>query len=331
MRAFLSLWLLVLALGAASPAKAEGRIRIAAQYGIAFLPLYVVQDQRLIERHARAQGLDVSVEWVKVGGGSAANDAPLSGSVDITSGGIGPALTIWDRTRGSLDVKAVAALGCQPLLLVTNNPQVRSIKDLTQGDKVALPAVGISVHARTLQIAAEQAFGPGRHEAIDTLTVSLPHPDAATALLSGSKQITAHFSNAPFSYRELRDPSIRTILSSYDVLGGPATGSLIYTTSPFRAENPKTYRAFVAAVSEATAWIRSNKAAAAETYIRVEQSKLSQEDVLAVISDKDFEFTTTPRQTFKYAEFMARIRAIRKKPESWRDYFFDDLDDKSGS
>ncbi|MEA1834951.1 ABC transporter substrate-binding protein [Methylobacterium durans] len=331
MRAFLGLWFLIVALGATVPALAEGRIRIAAQYGIAFLPLYVVQDQQLIEKHARSQGVDISVDWVKVGGGSAANDALLSGSVDVTSGGIGPALTIWDRTRGSLDVKAVAALGCQPLLLVTNNPQVRSIKDLTPGDKIALPAVGISVHARTLQIAAEQAFGPGKHEALDALTISLPHPDAATALLSGSKQITAHFSNAPFSYRELRDPNIRTILSSYDVLGGPATGSLIYTTSKFRADNPKTYRAFVAAVAEATTWIRNNKAAAAETYIRIEQSKLSQEEVQAVIGDKDFEFTTTPRQTFKYAEFMARIRAIRRKPDTWRDYFFDDFYDQSGS
>src|SRR5882724_5557279 len=82
-------------------AHAEGGLRIAEQFGIAFLPLHVIRDQQLIEKHARNRGLPVVTEWSKLSGGASMNDALLSGSIDIAIGGIGPILTIWDRTKGN--------------------------------------------------------------------------------------------------------------------------------------------------------------------------------------------------------------------------------------
>ena len=79
----LALVLAVLALASPSPAQAEGRIRIAEQYGIVYLLLNVARDQQLIEKHGKAEGVDISVEWAKLSGGSAVNDALLSGAVDI--------------------------------------------------------------------------------------------------------------------------------------------------------------------------------------------------------------------------------------------------------
>ncbi|RLM24629.1 ABC transporter substrate-binding protein [Brenneria goodwinii] len=55
----------------ASLAWAEGRIRIAYQFGINELMLHVAKDQRLIEKRGEAQGLKIDVEWVQLAGGAA--------------------------------------------------------------------------------------------------------------------------------------------------------------------------------------------------------------------------------------------------------------------
>lgn len=319
------------AIGLAVSAAAEGRIRIAEQFGIAFLPLHVIRDQQLIEKEGKAQGIDITVEWAKLSGGASMNDGLLSGSIDVAAAGIGPVLIIWDRTRGAADVKAIAALGSLPSFLVTRNPAAKSLKDFTKADKIALPAVGVSVQAKTLQIAAEKEFGGGRHAALDDITVSLAHPDATAALLSGSTEITAHFSNPPFQYQELKNGNVHLVLSSYDVLGGRATSNIVYGTAKFRSDNPKTYAAFLAALKQAVAWINANKVAAAETYIRVEKSKLDIDLVRSIVEDPEVLYTLAPERTFPYAEFLARTGGIKSKVASWKDYFFPDIYDLAGN
>jgi NitT/TauT family transport system substrate-binding protein len=317
--------------GFGTPARAEGRIRIAEQFGIAFLPLHVIRDQHLIEKHGHAQGPDIAVEWAKLSGGASMNDALLSGSVDISTGGIGPVLTAWDRTKGNADVRAIAALGSLPSFLVTRNPNIKSLKDFTILDKIALPAVGVSLQARTLQIAAEKEFGPGEHNKLDGITVTLPHPDATAALLSGATEITAHFSNPPFQYQALESPNVHRVLSSYDVLGGPATSNIAYTTAKFRSDNPRTYAAFLAALEEAIVWINADKPAAAETYIRVERSRLDPKLIRTIVENPEVRFTLSPERTFVFADFLARTRAIKGKAQSWKDYFFPDIYDLPGN
>lgn len=151
----------VLALAAVSAAAVlpqahakEGQLRIAQQFGIVYLLLNVAQDQQLIEKHGKAQGLDIKVDFLRLSGGPAINDALLTGEVDIAGAGVGPLFTIWDRTKGRQNVKGVASLGNFPYLLVSNNPAVKSIADFTDQDRIALPAVGVSVQSRILQMAS---------------------------------------------------------------------------------------------------------------------------------------------------------------------------------
>jgi NitT/TauT family transport system substrate-binding protein len=208
--------LAVVALSAvALGARAEvAELKVAQQYGISYLPLMIMEEQKLIEKHAKAAGVDVSVGWAKFAGGNVMNDALLSGSLHFASGGVGPLITLWSRTKGNLDVKAVAAINSMPLFLNTRNPNVKSLKDFTEKDKIALPAVKVSIQAVTLQMAAEKAFGEGQHGRLDAYTVSLSHPDAQTALLSGASEINAHFSSPPFQYQQLEKPGIRTVVNS---------------------------------------------------------------------------------------------------------------------
>src|SRR5215813_287566 len=249
-------------IASATPARAEmSEIKVAKQYGISYLPLMIMEDQKLIEKQAKAQGVDVAVSWATFAGGNVMNDAMLSNSLQFASGGVGPFVTLWARTRGNLDVRAVAAINSMPLYLVTRNPNVKTIKDLTDKDRIGLPAVKISVQAISLQMAAEQAFGPGQQNRLDPLTVTMSHPDAMQALLFGQSEVNAHFGSPPFQYQELSKPGMHRVLNNYDVMGGAVTFNLVWTSAKFRAENQKLYAAFIKALDEAEAMINRDKRA----------------------------------------------------------------------
>jgi NitT/TauT family transport system substrate-binding protein len=323
--------LLIFTLSAGGESHAEGQLRIVAQFGTIYLPLYVVRDQNLIEKHGKELGIDIKVDWTKLSGGPAIYDALLSGSVDVGAAGVGPVIALWDRTKGSADVKAFAALGEQPNYLVTNNPDIKTLRDFGKADRIAVPAVLVSQQSRLLQIAAEKEFGEGKYNVLDDQTISLPHPDATAALLSGSSAVTAHFSNPPFQEQELQSSRIHKVLSSYDIMGGPITPTLLFATSKFRAANPKTFKALFDAMKEASDWIETHTAEAAAIYIRTERSKLDPAFVRSVIDNKDVNFTIVPHGTFRYTEFLAKIGAIRNTPASWKDYTFEELHDLPGS
>lgn len=306
-------------------------IHVSRQYGISYLPLMIMEDQKLIEKHAKASGIDVKVDWSKFASGAVMNDALLSGNLQFASGGVAPFTTLWAKTRSNLDVKAVAAINSMPLYLVTNNPKVKTLKDFTDKDKIALPAVKVSIQAVTLQMAAEKAFGAGQEHKLDHLTVSMSHPDGETALLSGKSEVTAHLSSPPFQYQELEHKGMHRVLNSYDVLGGPATFNVVWTTAKFHDENPKVYAAFVAALDEATAQINGNKRAAAETYLRISKDKDSLDDILKMLNDPEIKYTTTPNNVMKYVDFMHKIGSIKVKPDSWKDMFFPNAQKLSGS
>jgi sulfonate transport system substrate-binding protein len=305
------------------PARAEmAEINVAQQYGISYLPLMLMEEQKLIEKHAKAAGVDVKVGWARFAGGNVMNDALLSGNLQFASGGVGPLLTLWSRTRGNLDVKAVAAINSMPLYLNTRNPNIKTLKDFTDKDRIALPAVKVSIQAVTLQMAAEKTFGDGQANKLDPLTVTMSHPDAQTALLSGQSEITAHFGSPPFQYQQLEKPGIRTVVNSYEVLGGPATFNTVWTTSKFRNDNPKLYDAFAKALDEAIAQINRDKRAAAEAYLRISKDKDNVDNILKMLNDPNIVYTTTPQNVMKYVEFMLKTGAIKVKPDSWKDLFF---------
>jgi len=320
--------------GAGAPARAEvTELRVAQQPGISYLSLLVMQDRKLVEKHAKAAGLDeLKVTWSTFAGGNVMNDALLSGVLHFASGGVGPMVTMWARTQKNLKVKAVSAINSMPLYLTTRNPAVKTIKDFTPKDKIALPAVRVSIQAVTLQMAAEQAFGEGQQNRLDPLTVSLSHPDAMTAMLSRSGEVTAHFTSPPFQEAELREPDVHRVLSSYEVLGGPATFNLVWTTQKFHDENPKVYGAFLAALQEATDLINQDKKQAAREYLRISGDKRnSLEDIVKLLENPEIVYTLTPNNVMKYVDFMHKVGSIKVRPDSWKDMFFPNAHGLSGS
>jgi NitT/TauT family transport system substrate-binding protein len=306
----------------ACEAHAEGKISIAQQFGIGYLILDVVQDQHLIEKYGKQEGLDIKVEWRTISGATGMNEALLAGALDVVSAGVPPMLTVWDRTRGRQNVKAVAALGSMPNYLLTNNPAIKTLKDFTDKDRIAVPAAGVGFQSRTLQIATAKLFGDSDYKRFDNISVSLPHPDATAALIAGHTEVDAHYSSPPFQYQALEHPNVHKVLSSYDTLGGHATFNVLYTTQKFHDENPKTYRAFYNALAEAARLINSDKNAAAEIYIRVEHSSLPLALVQKIVNDPEIEFTISPQRSFVYASELNRLGVLKNSATSWKDYFF---------
>jgi NitT/TauT family transport system substrate-binding protein len=311
---------------------AEGQLRIAQQFGVVYLLLNVAQEQKLIEKHGKAAGVDIKVEFLKLSGGSAVNDALLSGNIDIAGAGVGPLFTLWDRTKGRQNVKGVASLGNFPYYLVSNNPAVKTIADFNDKDRIALPAVGVSVQSRVLQMASAKLWGDKEFNRLDKIQVALPHPDAAAAIIKGGTEITAHFGNPPFQDQELAgNPQAKIVLNSYDVLGGPASATVLYATEKFRSESPKTYKAFVDALDEAAKFIAANPEKAADIYLKVAGGNTDRELLLKIIKNPEVQFKVRPENTLGLGQFLHRVGAIKNRPESIKDYFFDDAHSASGN
>ena len=160
----------------------------------------------------------------------------------------------------------------QPAFLNTRNPNIKSMRDFTDNDRIALPAPKVSVQAIMLQMIAEKTLG--KFDALDKLTVGMSHPDGTAAMLSGKLEITSHFTSAPFQYQQLETPAIRKVLSSYDATDGPNTFSVVAATARWRDANPQAYQAVLAAIDEANAFIAKNPREAAEIFVKLESTKL---------------------------------------------------------
>ena len=318
---------------AAGTAVAEvDELKMMSQYGIGYMQLTIMKNDKLVEKHLAKQGLpDTKVTWARMGAGAAANDALLSGGLHFAAGGTGPAIILWDRTRANLKVHCVAALSSMPNLLVTRNPAVKSIKDFGEKDRIAMAGAGSSVQTTYLQMAAAKEFGIDNYKKLNPLMVNLPHPEGLRALLSGSGDVTSQFTSPPFQNTALENPQIKTVLNSYDVMGGPNTFLVVWATNKFREENPKTYRAVLDAMKEATDSINADKKRAAEIYVKEGGGKESAEKLLKIMDDPQIHYTMAPERILPFAQFMHQVGTIKNKPESWKDLFFPEVHHLPGS
>jgi NitT/TauT family transport system substrate-binding protein len=313
---------LILAWGLAASAQAEvSEIRISKQYGLPYLSVVVMEQNQLIEKQAKAMGLgDVKVTWATIGSGGTSTDSLLAGNLDFVTSGVSNMMLLWSRTGGQ--VKALAATAAVPLVMVTRNPNVKTIADLSEKDKIAVPTVKVSMQSTILGIAAERLFGEAARGKYDPLTVAMSHPDATVYLLSGGGELTTHFSAPPYQYQALKAPGVREILNSTEVMGGPATITVLFGTTKFHDANPKTIAAMNAALTEAMDFIAKDKRAACELYLKASKEKLTVDELVEMISKPGFAFTVAPNGVMKYAEQMYKTGVIKTLPASWKDAFF---------
>jgi NitT/TauT family transport system substrate-binding protein len=314
---------------AQSPARP---VRLSHGYGIHYLPLMIIRDRMLLEKHAARLGIrPLDVQWRTLDGGSTINDAMLSGALDIAGTGAPGFITLWAKARGgSSAVVGVSALGNGALWLNTRRPELKTLADIGMQDRIAVPGIKTSFAAVVLQIACAQAFGIDHYSKLDVLTVGLPHPEAMAALTSGRTEITCHFASPPFSNQELTFPGIHRIISTADMLG-PITVDVVYAPRRFVDTHPGIMQAFIAAKDEADAMIANDKAAATESFQRVSGLKMQATMIRQMLDDPETSFTTAPSGVTKYSDFLFRANLIKVQPASWKDMFMPQIHDRSGS
>lgn len=316
---------------AALPARAETtEVRFARNVGLGYLPLYIMQAQKLVETQARAAGLgDVKAIYRIVPGPGPINDLLISSGVDFGVAGVQGMIIAWDKTRGHIGIKGLAPIGTNPAYLNTNDATVHTLRDFTDRDRIALPTVKVSSQAYALEYAAKHLYGASQFDHFDHLTVSLGHPIALAALLSGSGGITAHYATEPYARVELENPKIHTVTSDEEIYGRRLTSTAIWTTTRFHDANPRLCRAVLAALEQADAFIAAHPDEAARIFLSVDGGHYGLPLIRKALSG--LSYSTSPQGVRMQAGYMKEVGAIGTAPPRWQDLFFGDMRDRPGS
>jgi NitT/TauT family transport system substrate-binding protein len=324
------------AAGTIGHAAAEtNEIRISNVFGLSSLPVYIAVERHLIEARAKAAGLpDLKVTLVRVSGGTTAADLLLSGNSDIASSGVTNMMVLWDRTlklkQGQ--VRGIMALSDSVISLISVDPRIRTLRDFTDNDRIAVTSIRVSLQAIVLGMAAAKEFGWDQRAKLDPLTVAMPHEDGMAMLLSGNGVVKTQAAQVPFSVEEMDSGKAHLVLNSDDVMEGRSTLGIAFTTAKFRAENPTAYASVVAGLHDALDFINQNKREAAAIYVKYEPQKKGVEWVYGILQHDDLiKFNSVPHGTEKFTTFMYKSGLLRNRPESWKDLYWENGPDIAGN
>ena len=316
-----------------APVAAEvGEVRLLRQPDLADLVLLVAEHEKLIEKQAQNLGLGgVAVHWQAPPKGGAF-DALLAGQGDAAAVDLAPFVAAWDDRLGTpQELRALAALVQMPYVLVARRPDIKTIRDFTDKDRIAVPALKTSGPAVMLEMAAAQEWGIDHFNKLDPLMLARPDNEAAAALASGNSEIDAHVARSPVTDDELGGGAVHRVMDSFDIAGPHSAGALVLTAR-FHDANPALCRAILAALNEAVAIIKREPGAAAEIYASmVKDRDVNVEDLSDMIGDPDFGYTLAPTGAMRTAQFMNRIGRTKHRPTSWQDLFFPEAHNLPGS
>lgn len=305
----------------ATPAFAAEQVKIGMGYGLAFLPLYICQDLKLVEKYAKALRLDVSVSYQRFLGAGPVQDALASGMIDVGPFGAAPLLIAWNKAKSENDMRrqilAVSGMTTLPLVLLSNQPRVRSIADLRASDRIAMPTLS-SPQMFFLQMQSEKTFG--QYDRLRRQVVELPPPQALADLIGGTGSVSTYFASSPYTQIALKDARIHQILGSEQVVGGKASFLILGGTRAYIEGHPKIPQVIDEAMDEAARIIREDPQRAARIYLTHEPSKaLDAADVAAVLRANKDEFGSAVAGIGTFAGFMGRHGELKSPPQSWKE------------
>jgi len=307
-------------------------VRFVQQRGLLYIPVDIMVSGGVLQQEATKLGLGrIEATATALSGPGPVLDAILSGAADYGTAALPSLLTVWERTRGSAnEVKAVGAVSNGAMTLYTINPNVKTLADFGEQDRIAVPTVRLSFNAMMLQMAAEQLWGDPHR--LDHLTVALGHPDAVTALSAGygKASITAHIAVQPFTDRGLKLPGAHVITDSRKVFGGPLTQITLLATKQTKEKNPALFQAVANALEASIRVANADKRQAAALWKEVQKAPESIDDLLAQLNDPGFEFTARPQRIGHFAAFLNRVGTLKTKVGDWKELFWETAHHQAG-
>lgn len=275
-------------------------VTIAEQYGLAYAPVQLMKDKNILGKNIN----NIDVKWKKLANTAAIREAVLAGEVDIGFMAIPPFLIGRDR---GMEWKIISGLSMSPLGLMTYRKDIKTLVDISENDRIALPQPG-SIQHILLSMAAEREFAnAGR---FDDQLVTMAHPDGMNALLS-RKDITAHFTSPPYIFKESEEKGIHQILSGQEALGGEFSFIVGVATEEFYNNHPEIYRSFVESLQEAIEFINQHPAEAAG--LLTKNYALSKEEIEKYITWPGMSYTMKIRGLDKFINFMQEAEYINSK------------------
>jgi NitT/TauT family transport system substrate-binding protein len=313
-------------------AQAPLKVTFVQQRGLLYIPVDLMVTGGILQKEADKLGLGkVEATATALSGPGPVLDAILSGAADYGTAALPSLLTLWEKTRGTAnEVKAVGTVSNGAMTLYTINPNVKTIADFTEKDRIAVPTVRLSFNSMMLQMAAEELWKEPHR--LDHLTVALGHPDAVTALSAGygKASITAHIAVQPFTDRGLKLPGAHAITDSRKVFGGPLTQITLLATKQTKDKNPALFKAVANALEESIKIANADKRAAALLWKDAQKAPDNVDDLLAQLNDPGFEFTSEPHRIAFFAAFLNRIGTMKAKVGDWKELFWETAHQRQG-
>lgn len=240
---------------------------IGEQYGIAYAPLNIMKELGILEKKLP----QVRIDWKQFGGPTAIRESMLSGEVDLGFMGVGPVLIGIDN---GMEWKYATGISSNEVAIVTADPNIRTLKDFSPQDRIAILSPGCTQHILLCMLAEEQLGDP---HALDSQLVSMSHPDAMQALLSGT-EITAHIATPPYIQQEIQ-AGMSVMITGEEIMGQPFTFISGVAMTDFYEHHRDWYDAFIQALDESIDYINNNM----EECVRILAPVygVSEEDLLA--------------------------------------------------
>ncbi len=302
---------------AAQPSRAQQQVKIGIGFGLAFLPVYICEDLKLVEKYAKAQRLDVKASYPRFLGSGPIRDAVGSGAIDMAPFGTAPFLAAWEQQKDSpQQVIAVSGITTMPLTLLSNRPNVSAMSGLGPTDRIAMPSL-TAPQMILLEMEAAKLFN--KPDRFDGQVIALSPADALSALIDGTGVVTAYFASPPYTQLALRDGKIHALLGSADVVDGKASFLLLGATRAYVAAHPQMPDVIEKAIDEAARIIHDDPQRAAQIFLTHEPSKaLSGSVIEAVLRQIKDEFGTGIYGVRSFADFMVQQGELKEAPRSWR-------------
>lgn len=288
---------------------------IAYQYGLAYAPLMIAQQQGMIEAaYKDLTGEEVTVNWNQMSSGPDINTGIAGGSIQVGFMGVAPAIT---GVMNQVGYKIFTNISGQEHGLMTNDSSISSLADLAGSDKqIALVNVGSLQHITLARALVNSGLDA---HALDANLVAMKHPDGKTALESGS--IPCHLTSSPYIYAERENENLYEIPGVDQVFALEDSFIVGVASENLNAENPQLYEALCSAIQEAIDYINENPEEAAK--ITCVYDGYDEATELAYLQ-KGY-YSTKTQGVFDLAVFMAENGFIEQAPEQYYDLAFNNV------
>lgn len=277
----------------------EKTLTIAYQGGIGYAPVHIMETKQLIQENYDG---DITVNFVKLDSGAAINEGIIGGTIDIGCMGLAPAIS---GVSAGIPYKVISNLCSQSHGLMSNDPDITALTDITSEDKIALVSTG-SIQHILLAMAAEKALGDPH--ALDNNIQSMSHAEGMASLESGT--VSLHLTSSPFIYQE-RDSGAYTELAEISQVWPSGNSFLVAMGSVKLEADSDLLLAVQNAFTQAIDFINSNP----EETVQIESEYLSLDiaTVTSYLEQPDCQFFAEIRGADTMAQFMLRAGFIENE------------------